>query len=313
MIDTPKYYFSNGKLLITGEYLVLKGAEALAMPVQYGQSLKITQKPDSDLINWETQINSENWLTCSIDTNMQIIESNNENAIFFLQKVLKAATQIRPDFNRAKGKAQGYEIIANIEFDMNWGLGSSSSLISNIAYWFDINPYDLHFLVSDGSAYDIACARANSAIIYSINNKLPEVKNVNFNPDFSQNIYFVYLGIKQDSAKSVSKFLYHKNHLHSEIKLITDLSNELLKVNKLQDFNYLIKEHESIISKIIKQPKVKSLYFSNFDGEIKSLGAWGGDFIMVSSEWDYNKIKSYFANKNLDTVFRFDNMKLSAE
>ena len=31
--------YSSGKLLITGEYLVLDGAEALALPLSCGQSL----------------------------------------------------------------------------------------------------------------------------------------------------------------------------------------------------------------------------------------------------------------------------------
>jgi len=30
-------FYSNGKLLITGEYLVLDGAKALALPTKYGQ------------------------------------------------------------------------------------------------------------------------------------------------------------------------------------------------------------------------------------------------------------------------------------
>ena len=34
-------YYSNGKLLITGEYLVLDGAEALALPTKFGQNLII--------------------------------------------------------------------------------------------------------------------------------------------------------------------------------------------------------------------------------------------------------------------------------
>ena len=33
---------SNGKLLLSGEYLVLFGAEALAIPLRYGQTLDIT-------------------------------------------------------------------------------------------------------------------------------------------------------------------------------------------------------------------------------------------------------------------------------
>ncbi|MEQ3661167.1 MAG: GHMP kinase, partial [Flavobacterium sp.] len=34
-------YYSNGKLLLTGEYVVLDGAKALAVPTKFGQSLSI--------------------------------------------------------------------------------------------------------------------------------------------------------------------------------------------------------------------------------------------------------------------------------
>ena len=34
-----KEFYSNGKLLITGEYLVLDGAKAFALPTKFGQNL----------------------------------------------------------------------------------------------------------------------------------------------------------------------------------------------------------------------------------------------------------------------------------
>ena len=34
-------FYSNGKLLLTGEYLVLNGAVALAIPTKFGQTLTI--------------------------------------------------------------------------------------------------------------------------------------------------------------------------------------------------------------------------------------------------------------------------------
>ena len=37
-----KTFYSNGKLLLTGEYVVLDGATALAIPTKYGQYLEIS-------------------------------------------------------------------------------------------------------------------------------------------------------------------------------------------------------------------------------------------------------------------------------
>ena len=46
-------YKSNGKFLLTGEYLVLKGATALALPLKLGQSLDVeTLEENENLIYW---------------------------------------------------------------------------------------------------------------------------------------------------------------------------------------------------------------------------------------------------------------------
>ena len=45
---------SNGKFLLTGEYLVLKGATALALPLKKGQSLDVEILDGNEgLIHWD--------------------------------------------------------------------------------------------------------------------------------------------------------------------------------------------------------------------------------------------------------------------
>ena len=51
-------------------------------------------------------------------------------------------------------------------------------------------------------------------------------------------------------------------------------------------------------------------YFNDFEGEIKSLGAWGGDFFLVATEWDEGKVKKYFDSKDLNIVFRYNDIVL---
>ncbi len=46
-------FYSRGKLLLTGEYVVLDGALALALPTKFGQSLKV-QPIDSQNIFWKS-------------------------------------------------------------------------------------------------------------------------------------------------------------------------------------------------------------------------------------------------------------------
>ena len=47
-METQTFY-SNGKLLITGEYVVLDGAKALALPTKFGQSLVVKQGPKNQI------------------------------------------------------------------------------------------------------------------------------------------------------------------------------------------------------------------------------------------------------------------------
>ena len=46
------YYYSCGKLLITAEYLILKGAKGLAIPTKYGQKMSIEKNTEKNII-WE--------------------------------------------------------------------------------------------------------------------------------------------------------------------------------------------------------------------------------------------------------------------
>ena len=48
-----KKQYSNGKLLLTSEYLVLDGAKALAIPTKFGQDL-IVQKIKEPSLIWES-------------------------------------------------------------------------------------------------------------------------------------------------------------------------------------------------------------------------------------------------------------------
>ena len=45
-----KNYYSNGKLLLTGEYLVLDGAKSLALPTKFGQDLLVESIPEPQII-----------------------------------------------------------------------------------------------------------------------------------------------------------------------------------------------------------------------------------------------------------------------
>ena len=52
---------------------------------------------------------------------------------------------------------------------------------------------------------------------------------------------------------------------------------------------------------------VKEELFQNYFGEVKSLGAWGGDFVMVTGN---NKTVDYFKEKGYNTILSYNQMVL---
>ena len=298
-------FYSNGKLLITAEYLVLNGANALALPTKFGQSLHVESHPDSG-IHWQS-FNSENeiWLSThfSYTTNTLIPDTENELTVR-LASILNTAKTLNPKFLVDE---KGYSVTTHLDFPTNWGLGTSSTLINNIANWAEINPYKLLALTFGGSGYDIACASNDTPITYKLDETKPIVKAVSFKPCFSDHIYFVHLNIKQNSRDGIAHYKSNRSNKSEAIKAINTITEDLLACTDLDVFNSLITAHEAIIADIVKLEPVITSLFSDFPGSIKSLGAWGGDFVMVASPEDPT---NYFKQKGYHTILSYQDMIL---
>jgi mevalonate kinase len=303
-------FYSNGKLILSGEYMVLHGASALVLPLKVGQEMtvtSITSKSDSQ-IHWQANELGEAWFSATYKfPDMGIKETSNAEIAIRLAQILIEAGKLNPHLFVP---GTGYDISTNTGFKMNWGFGSSSTLIANIAEWAMIDPYELHFLVSNGSGVDIAGAVASGPVLYKRVDRKPNCLQVQFKPPFSHNIWFVYRGRKQDSQGSVRNFKLNDSVSLKAVNRIDYITLEMIQAESLEYFLSLINEHEKIMAKVLNTSTIHSTLFSDFSGEIKSLGAWGGDFIMAVSDADDSIVRSYFANKGMNPVFRFDEIVL---
>lgn len=302
------HFHSNGKLLITGEYLVLDGAKALAIPTRYGQSLSVESNSTSSFVWKSYDEHNRVWFEHNFTLD-EIYKDNStkgsEDTIKRLYDILKAARQLNPDFLNSD---QGYSISTKLDFNKAWGLGTSSTLINNIALWAKVNPYQLLNLTFGGSGYDIACAESNLPILYQrTTNTFPSVKPVDFNPPFSSHLCFVYLNKKKNSREAITQYNANKSILETTLSEINAITNQTIVCTSLEEFKFLMKTHEAIISKIIQQETIQNEFFNDFNGQIKSLGAWGGDFILAASEQDP---KAYFLNKGFTTILPYSDMVL---
>ena len=290
--------YSNGKVLLTGEYVILDGALSLAAPTKFGQHLKY-QENLSNLINWKSiNFDGNIWFECLIKSDTLKVKSTSSQKISnTLVEIINFIREYNPSFL----KKCGSDISTNLTFEKNLGLGSSSTLISNLSKISGVNPYTINNKIFKGSGYDIACAETISPILYKLDKDQKIINEVSFKPSFNEHIYFVYLNKKQNSISEIEK--YNKNKAsNSIINEISDITSEILVCNSIDRFNKLIEAHELIISKLISKQTVKDHLFKDFDGYIKSLGAWGGDMIMVTSQIDPSK---YFIEKGYSTIFKF--------
>ena len=299
-------YYSNAKLLITGEYLVMKGAKALAIPLTYGQSL-VCDKNDDDVIVWVAKESDKIWFHARFNKNLDLVESNDSIIAYRLLSWIDAVESLKPGF---KENLIGKKITTNINFDRNWGLGTSSTLITNLAKFAGINPFELHRKISKGSGYDIACAISDSPIFYQLQNKNPMYESLDWEPEFSDKIRFVYTGKKQNTDSSIEKFNGKAKISESDILKMNHLSEALANAVDVAEFNNIIEMHENLMSGILEIRPVKELRFSCFEGSIKSLGAWGGDFIMAASSKGADYIEDYFKQKDYKTILKFDDIKI---
>ncbi len=296
-------FHSNGKLLITGEYAVLDGALALALPTRFGQSMEVKaiEKPELVWISFDN--NNQIWFETKI-LMADLLNDEKPSMDAYekpLRGLIRTVAKLRPGFIN---QHSGFEVVTKLDFPRNWGLGTSSTLIYNIAQWAAVNPYLLLESSFGGSGYDIACAGSRQPVLYQLIEGKPNAWGTDFNPSFSNQLFFVHLNRKQDSREGIQRYrsLPNKKNLTREVSGITD---KILKSATLKDFSELMEKHENLIASAIRLPKVKDLYFSDYPGAVKSLGAWGGDFVLAAGGLDSPE---YFKKKGYSTVIPFDEM-----
>jgi mevalonate kinase len=300
-------FYSNGKLLITGEYLVLDGAKAFALPTKFGQSLIIEEGSNKE-IHWISYDHDGSvWFanTISFAAIINPSPSEKESVQSTLITILHQAYLLNPKFIN---DSHGFKVSTKLSFPRQWGLGTSSTLINNIAQWTQVNAFTLLNTSFGGSGYDIACAQNNTPIVYQLENGVPKVTQVSFAPAFTKNIYFVYLNKKQNSKTAISNYQNKKSAaIAAHIIQNNKITQALLATSSLSTFIELIKKHEARMSVTLETGTVQETLFPDFDGAIKSLGAWGGDFILAISNGNPT---TYFKSKGYETVLPYEQIIL---
>jgi mevalonate kinase len=296
---------AHGKLLISGEYAILDGAWGLAVPRDRGQTLHIASTESADAYFLALDVHGNPWFEARIhpDTFGAEMPIGTTDS---LERLIQVLIFARENGVNVSKKLTGIQAVFHLEFPANWGWGSSSTWIWLMAQWLGLNAFALNKHVFGGSGYDIAAAGTTDPFLFRLANQVPELKQVDWNPVFKDKLFLVHLGQKQDSRAGMTHYHHQKKNVKWEgfVEKVSGCTLNLLACTNLYDFQDLLQEHESIIRILIAQETVQNRLFSDYrQGVVKSLGAWGGDFVLVTGTT--SEVHDYFGRHKKLLVLPF--------
>ena len=299
-------FYSSGKLLLTSEYLVLDGAKALALPTKFGQDLTVENGANQEILWTSFDYDHDIWFasTFSFQDIKEKVAFENQPEKNTLIKILHEAYLLNPKYLEA---TSGYQIETQLGFPRKWGLGTSSTLINNIAQWLQIDAFTLLKNSFGGSGYDIACAQSETAILYRLLDGQPKAEKISFEPKCVSNLYFVYLNQKQSSKSAIASYYAKSNRVEALIPYFDAITDEIVQKSDFINWSLLLKKHETKMSEVLSLTTIQEQLFSDFNGTIKSLGAWGGDFVLVVAAENPTE---YFREKGYETILQYSEMIL---
>lgn len=298
-------FYSHGKVLLTAEYGVLDGALALALPAVFGQDLMVGKQEEGHLLWQSLDHQGEIWLEVRLDLSTRsILQTTDAPKAETLLKLLLEAQRLNPSFLNS---AEGILVRTHLDFPRNWGLGTSSTLVNNIGQWAQVDPYQLLWNVLSGSGYDLACAQAQGPVLYQLVDGKPQTTPIVFDPPFKEQLFFVYLNQKRNSAQAVAQYKRSKERNAVFTQQLTQLTQAFLRCTEMAAFEALMEEHEALMAQELGATPVKAERFPDYVGAIKSLGAWGGDFVLATGN---EKTPDYFQSRGFDTIVPYVDMVL---
>ena len=291
-------FYASGKLLLFGEYLVLKGSGCLAIPLSYGQKMQV-ESSKNDFFEWKSSYNDATWFSCVFSKTLEIINTSDLPKAQMLIRLMEIIKETNPDLF-----GNGLNFHTEMNFQPQWGFGSSSTFVSLLAQWSKNDPYLLLKKSFGGSGYDVACATAKTPLIFDMENR--QTVPVYLFPKVTSKILFVYSGKKKDSSEAVKQF-NAQTVSDDDIQKMRRIIIAATNATQVDVFEEAMGESEKLLSRILKLKPVKEIFFPDYPYAIKSLGAWGGDFLMASFRREV-EARKYFEEKGYSILFNYNEL-----
>ncbi len=310
---------ANGKFLLTGEYAVLDGALAVALPLRRGQWLEaqMTESREQPVLHWQAlDRHNQVWFSAKFSLpGFDCLASNDHAVAGRLRQMFLHASAgheslppgEKPDWSRS------WQVTTRLDFDRSWGLGTSSTLVALMADWLKVNPYLLLEATMGGSGYDIACAWAQGALTYRrslLSLAEPEVKQIELSAEVLQGLSFIFLNQKMDSRAAIQAYRA-KPSTTSFIERVSELSRAWVEAKNLPQAQQIMQAHESLLGERLGQIPIQKRLFAGFPGAVKSMGAWGGDFVLAATHQPISEVRRWCAGRGFHTVFSWQELAYS--
>lgn len=283
-----KSFYSSGKILLIGEYAVTKGIEALTLPVMAGQWMHVWDVPAKGVakLTWQSkEWDGSVWFECKIDTDiMHVTESTDDAVAKTLVRILREIHLRKPDLFDGKM----LRIENECEFNRDFGLGTSSSLIGNLSKWSGISGQLLQKTGFGGSGYDSAVALVGKPLIYWLEGDEPNWSSWNLPADMTATWFLAFPGQKQNSRKSLEGVSDKLEILAQDSMLMQQLNTIISAVKSPRSvplMEAMLEMWQALLSQSLDLPRAwETLQISPVPGGLcKWLGAWGGDVLLVNS------------------------------
>lgn len=295
-----QFFSASGKLLLFGEFLVLKGALCLAMPLNYGQYLQVSEKENKEII-WEAFDHKNNcWFHARLDEDLKILETNQPLQAAIVIDLLKKIRKQKATFF-----SNGWHFKFNLDFNREYGFGTSSTMLSLLSQWSGVDVYELSAESFKTSGYDLAAARESQPFIYTIKNKIES--SFTLPESITNRLLFIYSGKKQTTSGIAKKFSEQHLNPTNAVEQMNRIVSEAAVSIDIEKWEELMTESEDLLAPMLQMKPVKELYFKDYPYAIKSLGAWGGDFIMATYR-DLKDAQKYFKEKGYEVQYTYNEL-----
>ena len=268
------------------------------MPTSFGQHLSVESHHGPEHVLWEA-LNHDNqqWFSAGYDREGRVLHSSSTAMAEKLQRFLAPV-------RNSKAWNAPVRVQTRVDFPRRWGLGTSSTLCALLAQWAEVDAFSYRKL-HGGSGYDLACAQASGAISYALVDAEPEVISVQL-PEVLQSVVFVYRGVKQQTDSSL-QLVGRKPFSLAQCQEISQLSKAFLQTNTLDELESIIEQHELLIANHLGLERAIEGPFKGIRGQVKSLGGWGGDFVMLTR---FEENRQWLEANGFNAIIPFETMAL---